>query len=259
MRNLASACLQFAKELVFKNDEASAKYACLELRFCIEYITYSQLQIYLDEVPDSTMRKWTPRQVISDLLTVDPDADTSVVSFAGIQEASGMPASNMDALGEDRRFSLKWANKQHNALGNFLHAPTLHQIAAGDTPTKEKMLQKAREVIDEIEQILASQLFNAKLNFYCGTFECKFCKAEVKYGAENINKGMVVCSNCKGNYDLALAEENRITIRPKEVTYKCLSCKNLNTIGFHLMYLDNILTCTNCDAIAKIQYTISPV
>ncbi|MDO9424021.1 MAG: hypothetical protein Q7T40_07505 [Methylobacter sp.] len=65
MRNVALHCLHRAKDLIAQDDEISAKYACLELRFCIEYITYSQLQIYLKEVPNDTVKKWTPKQIIN--------------------------------------------------------------------------------------------------------------------------------------------------------------------------------------------------
>jgi len=142
MRKLAIKCLESAKSLITKDDDESLKYASLELRFCIEYITYSQLLIYLNEVPNETFKKWTPKSIISDLITVDPDADKSVLIFGGIEDKKGIHASKMHFLGEDRRFSLKWANKQHNALGNFLHAPTLQQIEKGEAPTKDKIIHK---------------------------------------------------------------------------------------------------------------------
>ena len=173
MRSSAQHCLQRAKDLIDRDDEASAKHACLELRFCIEYITYSQLQVYLKEVPDDTVRKWTPKQIISVLLEVDPDADKSGTLFFGKEFAYGIPAEKMEFFGEDRRFSLDWADK-HNALGNFLHAPTLHQIEKGEFSTKEKILKKARQVANEIDHILSSPIFNVNFgNFY--KFNCNFC------------------------------------------------------------------------------------
>lgn len=261
MRNSAEKCLQRAKDLIAKDEEASAIYACLELRFCIEYITYSQLQMYRNEVPDNILEKWTPRQIISELLMVDPDADKSVVISSAIENASGIPVpeSEMRFLGEDRRFSLKWASKQHNALGNFLHAPTLHQIKKGETPTKNKILKKVREVTKEIDQILDSQVFNVKAEFYCGIFECKFCNTEIKYGTEKINKGIVICQECKATYDIYLKQNNTINFKARESEYKCHSCGTSNLIGSHLIYLDNVLSCTNCDAKAKIQYNAVPI
>jgi hypothetical protein len=47
----------------------------LELRFAIEYITYDQLTAYIREVSGEALKKWTPKQVISELLEVDPEAD----------------------------------------------------------------------------------------------------------------------------------------------------------------------------------------
>jgi hypothetical protein len=120
MRHSAHQCLQRAKEFMARNDEASARHACLELRFCIEYITYDQLQTYLKEVPDDTVIKWTPKQIISALLEVDPHADKSATIAIGVEETYGVPAKEMRLLGEDRRFSLKWANSRHSLPDSFL-------------------------------------------------------------------------------------------------------------------------------------------
>jgi|GEM_PF-1419494 len=51
MRNIALQWLRCAKDLIVKDDEVSVKYVCLELGFCIEYITYSVLQTCIQEAP----------------------------------------------------------------------------------------------------------------------------------------------------------------------------------------------------------------
>lgn len=261
MRNVALHCLQRAKDLIAQDDEISAKYACLELRFCIEYITYSQLQIYLKEVPNDTVKKWTPKQIISVLLDVDPNADKCGTVYFGKQEALGIPAEKMEFFGEDRRFSLNWANTRHNALGNFLHAPTLFQIEKGQFSTKEKILKKANEVASELDQILSASIFNVNFgNFY--KFNCTICKTEIKCRDESINRERgIICpnSNCKAVHDIVSEQGNNFTIKVRETKYECPSCNALNYVGSHLIDYGNVLLCVSCGVKAEIQYVLSPI
>jgi len=72
----------------------------------------------------------------------------------------------MKTLGEDRRLTLRWANRCHNALGNFLHAPTLYQIETGNLPNHSKARDKAKEVANIVEQGVGD--FVIKLIPECG-------------------------------------------------------------------------------------------
>lgn len=62
MRHMARECVLRSKALLAAGDEASIRHACLELRFAIEYLTYDRLQVYLAEVPNDAVKKWTPKQ-----------------------------------------------------------------------------------------------------------------------------------------------------------------------------------------------------
>jgi len=167
----------------------------------------------------------------------------------------------MEFFGEDRRFSLDWANTQHNALGNFLHAPTLHQIEKGEFSTKEKILKKARQVANEIDHILSSPIFNVNFgNFY--KFNCNFCKTEIKCRAENINKERgIICPNskCKAVHDIVSEQDNNFTVKVRETEYKCHKCGRTNFIGSHLKNYGNVFSCVSCGANAQIQYTLCPL
>jgi hypothetical protein len=68
------------------------------------------------------------------MLEVDPKADRTSTIAIGREEEWGQLSKDMKVLGEDRRFTLKWANRSDNALGNFLHVPTLHQMETGKAP-----------------------------------------------------------------------------------------------------------------------------
>ncbi len=261
MRNIALQCLQRAKDLIVKDDEISAKYACLELRFCIEYITYSQLQTYIQEVPDETVKKWTPKQIISVLREADPNADKNHKISIGKQDAKGITAKTMKYLGEEQRFSLEWANTRHNALGNFLHAPTLSQIENYESPTKEKILKKANEVVAEIDKILSSPIFNVNFGVFY-EFVCTFCNTKIKCRNKSISKELgIVCtsSRCKAVYDIVSEQNDDVVFKLREMEIICPSCDKSNFVGSHLIAYGNSFPCVHCGGKAEIQYALVPL
>jgi len=55
----------------------------------VEALVFDSLKMYLDDVPANVvMEKWTPRQVLSELLKIDKHADQSITLQMG-PEASG--------------------------------------------------------------------------------------------------------------------------------------------------------------------------
>jgi hypothetical protein len=150
MRQQARDCLDRAK--MHLADSSALRYACLELRFCIEFLVIDRLQAYLNEVPNDALKKWAPRAIISEILDIDPNGERSVSLAFGIGSTSG--ASQTAAplqLGEDRRFTIKWANKSYNTLSSFLHAPTLFQIETGADSRIEMMQIRASAIVAELD------------------------------------------------------------------------------------------------------------
>lgn len=250
LRHAARECVSRARELMGRGDESSARHACLELRFAIEYITYDQLESYMKEVPDDALKKWTPKQVISELLEVDSLADKSVTVAAGLEHTYSVspPAEEMQVLGQDRRFSLNWANKNHNALGNFLHAPTIHQIESGATPTAAALIQKAIQVADECEKILSSPVFNVNFGQFF-EFKCADCGTQIKKRIGSFTKEEgVVCPNsrCRATYDVKNEGDKNVLFSLRQTQYTCPPCGTENWIGTHRVLPGTTLVCTQC-------------
>ena len=61
----------------------------------------------------------------------DPLADQTAHIAVGIEEEYGMPSKDMQPFGVDHRFTVEWPNKTHNALGSYLHEPTISQHKSG--------------------------------------------------------------------------------------------------------------------------------
>ncbi|MHC1701735.1 MAG: hypothetical protein AB9900_12330 [Humidesulfovibrio sp.] len=259
MRQNARSCLKRAKAFLDQGDEASARYACLELRFAIEYIVYQNLQAYLPELLDEAIsNKWKPKQVIDEMLKVDPLADkTSKFSF-GLEKTYGVPAGEMKTLGEDRRFSASWANKNHNALGNFLHAPALFQINNGKIPTAEMIRNKASEVAEIIEHTLASGVYNINFGVFY-SFECS-CKGQIICRSENYKRDDgIKCPNCAAIWDIVSETDGpggcSVTYCMRKTQYTCLDCKAVNDVGIHLVKEGEMFVCA-CGARNKVIFAL---
>lgn len=255
MRHLACECVLRAREFLAHGDETSARHACLELRFSIEYITYGYMQAYRSELPYDALKKWTPRQIISQILEIDPNADQSITIWAGIEPSYGVepPPEEMQFVGEDRRFSLKWANKNYNVLGNYLHAPTIHQIESGSVPTLAMMIKKATEIVNECEQILNSTIFNVNFGQFF-EFECGDCKMQIRKRAGNFTTEQgIVCPKCRATYDITSIEENKVILSFRKATYTCRHCSTGNEVGVHRVEDGTVLACAKCGKKAMVK------
>ncbi|OGH60596.1 MAG: hypothetical protein A3G34_10715 [Candidatus Lindowbacteria bacterium RIFCSPLOWO2_12_FULL_62_27] len=244
-----------------KGDEPSVRYACLELRLTIEYITYDQLLAYLKEVPNDALKKWQPRHVISEMREVDPHADQSVSLAVGIEHTYGVPppGEEMQMLGQDRRFSRKWANDNHNALGNFLHALTIHQIESGKTSNLAGMIKRAAAVADECEAILTSPIFRVNFGQFF-EFQCQDCGEQIQRRAGSFTaEGGVKCpiTNCQAVYDVEPGKGNEIIVHLRQVKYPCPSCDAENFVGKHRVLNGATAGCAKCGKTVRFKQGFS--
>lgn len=259
LRQEARECLARAKALLAQNKIASTRHACLELRQAIEYLAYQQLEAYLDEAPDDAMRKWTPREVIAQMLEVDTTADKSSTIAVGIEEVPGEPSKDMKILGEDRRFTLKWANRSHNALGHFLHAPTLHQFETGDVLDPGKMREKADEIAAVIEHTLATTIYNVNFgNFY--HIDCRCGRTFKRRAGSFTSQTGIVCPdvNCRTIWDVVSEDGTEVQLKPRQMEYECQGCNEKRYIPSQRIKPGEVIVC-DCGAKAEIALTLVAV
>jgi hypothetical protein len=154
-----------ARELLkAENDPFGPTYACLQARFAIEAFAYELLQDYLFEVSADAMNNWKPKAILKKLLYIDPDACSPISLTFEQSTEDGGPKREIH-LGDSYRFSAAWANRMHDALGSFLHPPTIKQTmrgsaanAANAANVAELARGKAEEALVELERVLASTL-----------------------------------------------------------------------------------------------------
>jgi hypothetical protein len=194
-------CITNAKSLIARGDEASLRYAALELRMCMELITYEKLRTYSSMIPESILEKWQPPQAVKALLEFEPHADESYVLSYGRQKGPAIPAESMTVLGEHKSLSYKWLKTHYNKIGYALHAQA--KAKTGDSRESTKWKDYLLQVVSELEEVIASRINGSGMRTVFSS-ECERCEGRVVVNsAAAKNTGRAACFNpeCKAEYE----------------------------------------------------------
>jgi hypothetical protein len=195
-RYIAKRQLEKATALLETNDDDKLKYACLELRQCLEALAYELLTGYLKEVPLKALATWQPAKVMKELLRIDPRADRTAGLRMRRDGHDGEPDGQWIDLGEDRRMDAKRLAKGYHQLGSFLHVPTIKQVQQDEPFDATAAREKATELKNEIQHVLDAQIWNANFSVSVA-FDCSLCKALIKRRVSVLAMGNdVECGNC---------------------------------------------------------------
>ena len=217
------SCLTKAQSLVQLGDPESLRYAALELRMCMEYLTYQKLQAYENIVPREVRAIWQPPQAVRALLEFEPNADKSVEIRFGVEDVPGIPAREMKPLGSHSALSIRWLRKHYNKLSQLLHAPNSDSIARATDALSDKYL---RQVIQDLEAPVASTILASTLRTVWSV-TCTQCGKPVAGNAEVLRSGsLAVCftPDCGTEYAAAEEPDGTILFKPILVHFKCISC-----------------------------------
>jgi DNA-directed RNA polymerase subunit RPC12/RpoP len=249
-RSLARAYLDKAQDLINGTDDDLMS-ACLQLRQCIESLSYGLLVTYRHELSSGAMMSWIPRRVLDELEAADPLANTSRSVSIEIPGAEGA-ASTLGISGEDRRFSPKWANKAYNKLSNILHVPTPKALKAQSVLAPEKVREQCAEYARVLAQVFETEIWNfVSGQFVSHTCDCGFL---IKRRVETINKDTVFeCSECERKYDVTSIDDKQVGICLRVAQWACNACGSGNEMGAHELVEGKEIECPKCGGHAKIQ------
>jgi len=160
-RSDARKSLELARKELAAGDDERLRHA--ELRMCVEAITYDRAEAYKDELPPEEYETWQPAKLLQALLVIDPTANSAKTIAFGKEDVPGEPAKEMHVLGTDTPLTLKVIKYHYDALGNFLHVPTLKQIQNGNVTTPEKVRQRCEALVIELDATLNSTIFNSTI------------------------------------------------------------------------------------------------
>ncbi|WP_157831755.1 hypothetical protein [Pseudomonas sp. 02C 26] len=205
-----------AKRLLNSDDESDFKYACLELRFCLETVAYRQLKQYDDIIPGTLANEWRADQIIRTLASFDPTSDQSGDISIGEETDPDVEPKTWRSIGKVQ--AIKWSKfrKYYNKLGSYLHAP---KEAVNSPPDKSSL----DEIIRELERVTTSTAIVAYKNVRHA--DCPKCGTKVYAGEGEFENGqLVVCGNtkCGQLFNKMINDQGNKVITPVDtIWFKC--------------------------------------
>lgn len=224
-RDLAKTRLAKARILLSSNDDDNLTYACLELRKCVEALSYEMPKSYLREVPLKAFEMWQPDRVLRELLRVDPKADVSRTLSMQREASETEPAGEWVTIGEDRRLSAKRATKIFHALGSFIHVPTLRHMEKSSLPEAKEIRATAEQIYAELDHVLSAKIWTTGFVSEGVTFTCEVCEAPVRRPIPVLSDGgEVECGNCGNLYEVKHEPDDEWSFALKAFSWNCAGC-----------------------------------
>lgn len=197
--------LRRAREILATSESEDLRYAALELRLCLEAMTYEKLRSFEKHLSNAFLaRTWQPPQLLKAMKQFDPDADKSFQLYAGVEAIPGVPAKpeNLQFVGEHKAFDLAWLTKHYNKLGSFLHL----QSKSASTDESKRRVDLAA-IAGEIEHAQSGSILGSWMG-EISQFECQLCKEQITVSRHYIEtEHRAICLNpaCEAEY---IAEVN---------------------------------------------------
>ncbi len=259
-RQRARDALQRAKDELSSGPDERVIYAALELRMAIECVTYERAQGYEKELPPREYDVWQPERLMKELLELDPLADASGSVSFGLEDEPGVPAEVMKTLGAEKVFNMKNVKDSYNALGSFLHQPTLRQLNEGKDRNWQRMRQRCDELFLKLEAVLASPIFSVNFGSFT-TFHCMNdnCRKEVR---KRLPTGQTEvpapCFDCGAEHRVTVDSDGQVNVLPviKEVHCAKKECRHVLKLFPHERTQGVSWTCPDCGTVCRLGLAV---
>jgi DNA-directed RNA polymerase subunit RPC12/RpoP len=241
--------LERAKNFIISDDHEALKYACLDLRMCIELICYEKFELYLDEMPIDMLKMWQPRKILNYLLEIDPYACFDHTLILGQEDENGHWKDGALVI-DHKAITLKFVKETYDKLGRYLHIPTTsdHRSMHLESIKKELRNYLLKEVIPEIERLCNSEGVSNLTERI--KFKCAYCGVLWSPSKRSLEKfKMAVCpmDGCRAQYDFSYVN-GRPTVNVKMRAYRCMSCGEAIFIEEHKLEEGLEFSCKKCNS-----------
>lgn len=247
-RQTAGTLGQAAKMLLSGGAEDDVLLAALKLRMAMESITYDRSRGFAEELGPEAMKTWQPKKLMERMLEVDPQADTDATLAFGEEPSPGETPASMTFLGTDHVLNLRTLKKHYDALGSYLHTPTLAQIEQGKSHDIAKLGRRCSQIVQALETALSSKVWNSTLAIR-GEIECSECGAVVRRRLpKDMNERLVQCWSCAASYTMTEIEDQKVRFEPRQMRVTCpvKDCGGESYIWERNVERGNSWTCHDC-------------
>ncbi len=257
-RNTAKEHCSSAKALLKSGTDDDVLLATLKLRMAMECITYEQAEKYADELGPEDMQIWQPKKLLDKILEIDPQADSDSTLSVGLEPSPGETPESMQILGTEHVLSLKTLKEHYDALGSYLHTPILKKINQGKTHDYSKLSGRCNQIIDAIETVLSSKVWNTGLAIF-GELKCLECDALImRRLPKNGTERKVYCWSCPASYSMSEEPGNKVNFEPCTLRFDCNSdeCSESVLLWEKQIVPGTYWTCSGCQSKYEVRIGI---
>ncbi len=236
-------CLDRANAQLSFNTEENDRYACLELRQCIEALAYKKLKAYEKRVPINLLSKWQPAQVIAILTELEPDSgfDSKISIYQ--ENSAGEPEKHILTF-DQKEITTKFISKRYHKLGYYLHTPTIADQSKSTNPQRfHKYLAKlACELSEYVKATTYSTIASTM------SIDCAECNQKIIRNTKSLHEGSIIkCFNpqCQAQYLVEKIEANTFKYKLNQAEFTC-DCGNEISIPVHRIKENSNVVCSAC-------------
>ena len=255
-RSHAQQCLTAAKMEIASGDESRLPYAALRLRMALEALTYERAHAYREFLAPGQCEAWQPKRIIDTLLAIDPHADQGRALYMDPTREGKAHPWGMIRIGIEHVVGVRTLRKHYDALGSFLHLPTIRQLRQKQGCDPMALRKHCQGVIEAVDKALSSTIFNV-VPAVPIDFPCERCGESIKRRAPvGSFRFETSCSGCKATYDVSGTGDDRFRVVP--LLSMLVPCKVDGCTGQYRLWEDqaqlgHVWTCAECGANYKLN------
>jgi hypothetical protein len=193
----------------------------------MESLTYDRGAAYGEELPPKEYETWQPKKLLAVLLEVDPNADKDSTLAAGVEPTYGQAPEVMQLIGSEKVLNLTTLKKHYDALGNYLHVPTLKQQLNDTAVNHADFKKRCEELSFYLSEVLSSRVWNAVFGNFA-TADCSACgKRMHKRFPSGVETIATKCFECGAPYKVREVGNGQVQFEPDQVRVECANpdCK----------------------------------
>lgn len=220
-RSTARKHCQTAKDLLSSGTDDDVLLAALKLRMALENITYDRSKGYAEDLGPAAMKTWQPKKLMERMLELDPQADADATLSFGEKPSPGETPESMQLLGTDHVLNLRTLKKHYDALGSYLHTPTLAQIEQGKVHDYGKLGRRCAQIMDALDATLCSKVWNSTFAVR-GESDCAECGSVIRRRLpKDMTERIVQCWSCTASYTMTEIADQKVNFEPRQMRVAC--------------------------------------
>jgi len=218
---------------------------------------------YKDEFPEEEYDTWQPRKVMGVLLEIDPNADKDSSMAFGIEPSYGEQPEVMHFLGTEKVLSMATLKAHYDALGSYLHVPTVKQFKADRLKIDAgKLRSRCESIAAFLAEVLSSRVFNSTMGNF-GHIDCAECGEIIrKRIPAGVTRLVANCAKCIASYTVVDEGNGTVRFEPRQQEIRCANpgCCRQIVVYEREIAAGTYWTCPDCQGrnIFRLGITFEP-